>query len=128
MGQGAQVARSGSLLVHRQRRRAIPVSGSRATLPVGVQHCRPGIINIPTNGILPSIPEQVQRIAESCPSSRLIINLSLDGIGEKHDIIRGVAGNFEKFEHTCKALLESAGKADQSLRGHPYRHIGVQRR
>ena len=32
--------------------------------------------------------------------------MSLDGIGEKHDIIRGVAGNFEKFEHTCKALLD----------------------
>ncbi len=70
------------------------------------RHGRPGIINIPTNGILPSIPEKVQRIAESCSSSRLIINLSLDGIGEKHDFIRGVAGNFEKFEHTCKALLD----------------------
>src|SRR5689334_4033030 len=70
------------------------------------EHCRPGIINIPTNSILTTIPDQVRRIAESCPDSQLIINLSLDGIGEKHDFIRGVAGNFEKFEHTLHALLD----------------------
>jgi MoaA/NifB/PqqE/SkfB family radical SAM enzyme len=62
------------------------------------QHCKPGIINIPTNGILKSGPERVRQILESCPDSQLIINLSLDGVGEKHDFIRGVAGNFEKFE------------------------------
>lgn len=62
------------------------------------RHCRPGIINIPTNGILKSGPERVRRILESCPDSQLIINLSLDGVGEKHDFIRGVMGNFEKFE------------------------------
>lgn len=62
------------------------------------KHCRPGIINIPTNGILKSGPERVRAILESCPDSQLIINLSLDGVGEKHDFIRGVMGNFEKFE------------------------------
>lgn len=70
------------------------------------EYNRPGIINIPTNSILKTIPEKVQRIAESCPESRLIINLSLDGVGEKHDFIRGVAGNFEKFERTLDALLD----------------------
>jgi MoaA/NifB/PqqE/SkfB family radical SAM enzyme len=68
--------------------------------------CQPGIINIPTNAILGSISERVQRIAQSCPKSQIIINLSLDGLGEKHDFIRGVPGNFAKFEHTLKALLE----------------------
>jgi MoaA/NifB/PqqE/SkfB family radical SAM enzyme len=70
------------------------------------QHCRPGIINIPTNSILSTIPDKVRRIAESCPESRLIINLSLDGVGAKHDRIRGVAGNFEKFERRLKELIE----------------------
>jgi MoaA/NifB/PqqE/SkfB family radical SAM enzyme len=70
------------------------------------EHCRPGIINIPTNCILPTIPDKVRRIAESCPDSQLIINLSLDGIGDKHDLIRGVVGNFEKFERTLHALLD----------------------
>ena len=62
------------------------------------KHCRPGVINIPTNAILASIPDKVERIAKSCPESQLIINLSLDGVGKKHDIIRGIPGNFEKFQ------------------------------
>lgn len=70
------------------------------------KHCKPGIINIPTNGILNSGPERVRAILESCPDSQLIINLSLDGVGEKHDFIRGVAGNFEKFEERLEQYLD----------------------
>jgi MoaA/NifB/PqqE/SkfB family radical SAM enzyme len=70
------------------------------------QHCRPGIINIPTNGILKSGPQRVRAILESCPDTQLIINLSLDGVGEKHDIIRGVPGNFLKFEERIKQYFE----------------------
>ncbi len=69
------------------------------------QYCRPGVINIPTNGILPNIPDRVERIARSCPESQLIINLSLDGIGQKHDYIRGTPGNFKKFEARLEQLL-----------------------
>jgi MoaA/NifB/PqqE/SkfB family radical SAM enzyme len=70
------------------------------------EHCRPGIINIPTNAILKSGPERVQRILETCPDTQLILNLSLDGVGEKHDRIRGVPGNFQKFEERFKQYLE----------------------
>lgn len=70
------------------------------------KHCQPGIINIPTNGILNSGPERVRTILESCPNSQLIINLSLDGVGEKHDFIRGVVGNFEKFEERLAQYLD----------------------
>jgi len=70
------------------------------------RHCRPGIINIPTNSILKTIPARVEEIATTCPDSQLIINLSLDGVGEKHDFIRGVAGNFAKFEERLEQLLE----------------------
>ena len=70
------------------------------------ERCRPGIINIPTNAILASIPDKVERIARACPDTRLIVNLSLDGIGEKHDCIRGVPGNFAKFEERLRQLLE----------------------
>ena len=69
------------------------------------RYCRPGVINIPTNGILESIPDWVERIARMCVESQLIINLSLDGIGTKHDYIRGVPGNFEKFEKRLQQLL-----------------------
>src|SRR5581483_2368925 len=70
------------------------------------KHCRPGVINIPTNAILSSIPERVERIARSCPESQLIVNLSLDGVGPKHDVIRGIQGNFEKFETRLRQLME----------------------
>jgi MoaA/NifB/PqqE/SkfB family radical SAM enzyme len=69
------------------------------------ERCRPGVINIPTNAILPTIPDRVERIAQSCPESQVIINLSLDAVGEKHDVIRGVPGNFKKFEQRLKQLL-----------------------
>jgi MoaA/NifB/PqqE/SkfB family radical SAM enzyme len=35
----------------------------------------------------------------------VIINLSLDGVGERHDFIRGVPGNFKKFEQRLEQLL-----------------------
>jgi MoaA/NifB/PqqE/SkfB family radical SAM enzyme len=71
------------------------------------KHCRPGIINIPTNSLMYRIiPRKVEEICRSCPEAQVIINLSLDGVGEKHDHIRGVKGNFEKFEQTYRALRE----------------------
>lgn len=69
------------------------------------RHCSPGVINIPTNSLLPTIPDRVERIAKACPESQLIINLSLDGIGAKHDYIRGIPGNFVKFEERLGQLL-----------------------
>jgi MoaA/NifB/PqqE/SkfB family radical SAM enzyme len=67
--------------------------------------CRPGIINVPTNSILfRQIPEQVAEIARYCRESALVINLSLDGVGEQHDQIRGVPGGFERFTANYRAL------------------------
>lgn len=92
----------------------VTISGGEPFLYAGVvelalltyKYNRPGIINIPTNSILPTIPEKVRRIAEGCPGSQIIINLSLDGIGTTHDEIRGVPGNFAKFERTLRAMLK----------------------
>ncbi|MCX9012733.1 MAG: radical SAM protein [Candidatus Methanoperedens sp.] len=68
-------------------------------------HFKPGIINIPTNGILyDKIPGRVEEIAENCPKTQIIINLSIDGIGEKHDSIRNVKDNFKKALKTYEAL------------------------
>lgn len=69
------------------------------------RHCRPGIINIPTNGIQDKIiPGRIEQILQSCPDSEVIINLSLDGVGLKHDKVRGVRGNFEHSMRTYAAL------------------------
>jgi len=67
--------------------------------------CSPSFINIPTNGILcERIPSMVEQIARACPGAAIIINLSLDQWGEKHDRIRQVPGNFNKALNTYSAL------------------------
>ncbi len=75
------------------------------------QHCRPGIINIPTNGIQDKIiPGRIERVLQAAPTSDVIVNLSLDGIGEKHDIVRGVKGNFERAMRTYAGLKALKGR------------------
>ncbi len=64
----------------------------------------PDIINIPTNGILTArIEESVREILDICKKTRIVVNLSLDGIGEDHDIIRG-AKSFDKLLDTFERL------------------------
>lgn len=75
------------------------------------KHCKPAIINIPTNASLYKIiPERVQRILENCPESELIINVSLDEIGEKHNEIRGFPNNFQRAMTSYRALKELSKK------------------
>jgi MoaA/NifB/PqqE/SkfB family radical SAM enzyme len=75
------------------------------------RNCRPGIINIPTNGIQDKIiPERVERVLRAAPGSEVIINLSLDGVGVKHDIVRGVKGNFERAMRTYAGLKALKGR------------------
>ncbi|RMF56799.1 MAG: radical SAM protein [Calditrichaeota bacterium] len=71
------------------------------------QHTRPGIINIPTNGsFYDRIPELVEEIVVNCPESEIIINLSLDHLGERHNEIRGLEDNWNKAMKTYQALRE----------------------
>src|SRR5262249_27057392 len=71
------------------------------------RHCRPGIINIPTNAIQDKIiPGRVERILQACPDSEVIVNLSLDGVGLKHDEVRGVEGNVTHAMRTYAAFKE----------------------
>jgi MoaA/NifB/PqqE/SkfB family radical SAM enzyme len=69
------------------------------------KHCRPSIINIPTNGLMGKvIAEKCEKIAQTCPQSNVVLNLSLDGIGKKHDEIRGVPGNYERAMEAYRTL------------------------
>lgn len=68
-------------------------------------NCNPKIINIPTNGILtPTIIKNVKDICEFCKKSQIIINLSIDGIGEQHNQIRNIPDNYSKVIKTYKEL------------------------
>jgi len=69
--------------------------------------CRPGIINIPTNGLLvEAIPEMTAAIARDCPNTQIIINLSIDEIGEQDDDLRGVKSAYTKALETYRRLSD----------------------
>jgi MoaA/NifB/PqqE/SkfB family radical SAM enzyme len=71
------------------------------------RHCAPGIINIPTNGIQDKvIPPRIERVLQLAPKSEVIINLSIDGVGMKHNEIRGVQNNWSRAMSTYTALKE----------------------
>lgn len=75
------------------------------------RNCRPGIINIPTNGIQDKIiPGRVERVLQAASGSEVIVNVSLDGVGEKHDLVRGVKGNFERAMRTYAGLKALKGR------------------
>lgn len=67
--------------------------------------CLPSVINIPTNGILKDrIVNAVNGICTHCKRSRIIVNVSIDDIGEQNNAIRGVEGDYEKAIETFQAL------------------------
>ncbi len=71
----------------------------------GYRHCRPSYITIPTNGLLTDrILAQADHICRECQGTDVGINLSLDGVGDEHDDIRGVPGNWERAMATWQGL------------------------
>jgi len=62
-------------------------------------------ITIPTGAIASElIAKSVQSTLERCPDTQIVVNLSIDHIGEKHDWIRGVPGNYERAKKTYTLL------------------------
>lgn len=75
-------------------------------------------INFPANGLLPKrLLEVLETTFESCPELRVNLNLALDGIGETHDTLRGVPGNFERALESL-GLLQRLRARDERLRLH----------
>ena len=69
------------------------------------EYCHPKILIIPTNCLLPDdIEFKTKKILDVYHNSEVLVNLSLDGVGKAHDLIRGVAGNFEKVVETYNRL------------------------
>jgi MoaA/NifB/PqqE/SkfB family radical SAM enzyme len=63
------------------------------------------IFSIPTNCMNPEfIRVKTRKMLEKCPNAIFRISMSIDGIGDLHDFIRGVKGNFKKVEETYKVL------------------------
>jgi radical SAM protein with 4Fe4S-binding SPASM domain len=69
------------------------------------RHAKPVIMLLPTNGTLPErIAACVEEILRRCRRSTVTVKLSLDGIGEEHDRIRGFKGNFERVMESYRLL------------------------
>lgn len=68
---------------------------------------KPAIILLSTNGLLPErIRDAVEEILRRCGKSTVVVKLSLDGLKEAHDSLRGVEGAFEKTLRTYRVLDE----------------------
>ena len=72
-----------------------------------LKYNRPKIINFPISGTLPKlVVEQIKKILVEIKGKRvkLILNISIDGVNELHDNIRGIKGAFKKTIKTFKEL------------------------
>jgi len=80
--------------------------------------CRPTIINIPTNSLLlDEVKFQTQKILSHAKTPQFIINLSLDGVGETHDRVRGIPGNFEAVMQNYRNLKKLQPKFSNFIIG-----------
>ncbi len=79
----------------------------------------PSIVNIPMNGVVTErIFQLLPRIAHHTAGKQLVLNLSVDEIGEAHDRIRGAERNFEK-------LRLAAGLIHDLKKTYPHVVLGV---
>jgi MoaA/NifB/PqqE/SkfB family radical SAM enzyme len=75
-----------------------------------VRHCRPAVVNIPTNGwFTDRVVAGVKQICTENPDIQLVVNLSIDHhIPATHDVLRGAAGSYDRLMAT-KAGLRALG-------------------
>ncbi len=78
-------------------------------IALAMKYLKPKIVHIPTNGFLPNKIEKITRQALDIMKHDnngvpLTVKPSIDGIGEKHDWIRGLKGNFERLQETICRL------------------------
>ena len=76
---------------------------------LAMRYLKPKIIHIPTNAFLPRKIERITRailevMHEGGHGVPLTVKPSIDGIGRKHDDIRGLEGNFDRLEDTIRRL------------------------
>ena len=78
---------------------------------LAAKYLKPKIIIIPTNGLSPElIFSKARQILAQCPGIKLAVNLSIDDIGKKDDLIRGFSGAFDKAKQTFWSLRKIKDK------------------
>jgi MoaA/NifB/PqqE/SkfB family radical SAM enzyme len=73
------------------------------------RYLTPRMVHTPTNGFTPkhiqeATREILQIMKEYDPTVPFTVKPSIDGVGEKHDWVRGLKGNFVRLEETFKRL------------------------
>lgn len=73
-------------------------------------------LNFPTNGLKPAVSRDfTDRMLTENPELTISLNVSIDGLAQTHDRIRGVPGNFRQAEETIRALQPLRRKWGQRL-------------
>ncbi len=73
------------------------------------------VVSIPTNGIdTAKIIKNTERLVKKFPDITFSVNPSVDNLGDKNDILRGVKGCFQKSVKTIK-ILEKLRKKYKNL-------------
>jgi MoaA/NifB/PqqE/SkfB family radical SAM enzyme len=73
------------------------------------RHLQPAVVHVPTNAIavkriVRGVEEILQVLQRVSPATLLTVKPSFDGLGEQHDEIRGVRGNFERLLELLEQL------------------------
>lgn len=74
------------------------------------EHLRPKVVHIPTNALLPKrVLKRTAEILQSMQDAgfgdvKLTLKPSMDGVGNDHDWVRGVKGNWDKLMQTVEGL------------------------
>ena len=64
-------------------------------------------VTIPTNGyFIDLVTDETERMLKNCPKQLINIDISIDGLHEDHDHIRGVKGSFDKLTKTMGRLRD----------------------
>ena len=90
---------------------------------LAMRYLTPRVLHTPTNALSPKRIEEttiqiLQRMRRSGYDAPLTVKPSLDGIGEQHDRIRGVPGNFGRF-------LETLDRLQRLQQPYPQLHVEV---
>jgi len=88
---------------------------------LAIQYLKPKVIHIPTNALMPKVIERevekmLRRMKQIDYMVPITVKPSMDGVGDEHDRIRGVKGNFEK-------LLDTVGRLKELQKTFPFFHV-----
>ncbi len=84
---------------------------------VGCEQLKPSVVHIPTNALS---PQRIATLTEEIligmrtwsPGTKLTLKPSFDGVGEFHDWVRGIPGNYKKLIHTLQLLRDLRERYD----------------